>query len=109
MSNQEFIQKFIKGGQKYGAYCHLAIVEDRLINYSTEICVIDRENKTAKVNVKKYSNTTSRIQSTLRWELKKAGYEITDYVGEEAYWWNYGYQGAGNWTTSEVKERYANG
>lgn len=50
MTNQDFIREYIKGEHRYGAYCHLGYADDKLINYSTVICRIDRENKTALVN-----------------------------------------------------------
>lgn len=103
MTNKEFIKEFIRGEKRFGAYCHLGYADDRLINYSTEICRIDRTNRRAMVNVKKYSNTTSRIQSMLRSALQSAGYQITDYVGEDAYFWNYGYQGAENVTVEDMR------
>ena len=94
MTNEKFIQEFIDGDRRFNAYCHLGYTENKLWNYSTVICEIDRDHLTAKFNCKRYSNTTSRIQSTLRHLLKKAGYEITDYVGEDCTLWNWGYQGA---------------
>ena len=105
MSNYDFIGEFIRGEKKFGAYCHLGFSEDKLYNYSTVICTIDRENKKARVNVKKYSVTTSRIQSMVRGALKQKGYEIEDYVGEPCSYWNYGYQGAGNVTIDDMRSR----
>jgi hypothetical protein len=102
MTNREFIRKYIRGEQRFGANGHLGFADNRLINYSTEICVIDRENKVAAVNNRKYSSTTSRIQSELRYQLSVAGYEITEYDGEPASFWNYGYMGARNVTKEEM-------
>lgn len=105
MTNYDFIGEFIRGERRFGAYCHLGYSEDKLYNYSTVICTIDRDNKTARLNVKKYSSTTSRIQSMVKGALRKANYEITEYVGEPCSYWNYGYQGAGNITVDDMKER----
>ena len=105
MTNYNFIGDFIRGEKRFGAYCHLGYSEDKLYNYSTVICTIDRDNKTARLNVKKYSSTTSRIQSMVKGALRKANYEITEYVGEPCSYWNYGYQGAGNVTLDDMKER----
>lgn len=104
MDNRTFIKEFIEGKRVFGAYCHLGCTEDTLYNYSTAICKIDRKNKTAEFNCKKYSRTTSGIQNELRWQLQKAGYKITDYVGEPANMWNCGYQGAEHWKTSDFKK-----
>lgn len=103
MTNSDFIQEYIRGEKRYGAYCHLGYSEDKLYNYSTVICIIDRTNKMAQFNCKKYSNTTSRIQSMLRRALQRANYKITDYVGEDCSYWNYGYQGAGNVTVDDMR------
>ena len=103
MNNKDFIQEFIDGDHRFNAYCHLGYTENKLWNYSTVICEIDRKNKTARFNCKKYSNTTSRIQSTLRHKLQTAGYEITDYVGEDCTYWNWGYQGAKNWRRADFE------
>ena len=105
MTNYDFIGDFIRGEKRFGAYCHLGYSEDKLYNYSTVICTIDRDNKTARLNVKKYSSTTSRIQSMVKGALRKANYTITEYVGEPCSYWNYGYQGAGNITVDDMKER----
>ena len=104
MNNTDFIKEYIKGTREYNAYCHLAYKGDTLWNYSTVICVVDRKNKKAIFNCRKYSNTTSRIQSNLRGQLKREDFTITDYVGDNANFWNCGYQGAEHWTTAEVKQ-----
>lgn len=104
MDNRDFIKEYIKGGKDYGAYCHLAYKGNTLWNYSTIICVVDRETKRAAFNCRKYSNTTTRIQSILRGALQKADFTITDFVGDRASFWNAGYQGAEHWTTAEAKD-----
>ena len=103
MTNYDFIGEFIKGEKRFGAYCHLGYSDDKLYNYSTVICTIDRGNKRARLNIKKYSSTTSRIQSMVKGALRQAGYEITEYVGEPCSYWNYGYQGAGNVTIDDMR------
>lgn len=103
MRNREFIQAYIKGNKTIGANNHLGFKNDKLWNYSTVICIIDRENKTAQVNSRKYSNTTSRIQTELRYQLSVAGYEVTEFEGPNASWWNLGYQGAPNVTIEDVR------
>lgn len=94
MTNNEAIRAYVNGTMKHGAVNHIGWNHDRFINYSTELCAIDREAGTALFNTRKYSSTTSKIQSRLRYELEAAGFEIIEVEGEPAYIWNYGYQGA---------------
>ena len=103
MTNREFIREYIRGGKQYGANGHLGYAEDKLVNYSTVICIIDRENRKAKVNKTKYSVTTSKIQGELRFALHQEGYAIEEYEGEPASAWNYGYLGAWNVTVKDMK------
>lgn len=103
MNNTDFIRQYITGKKKFGAYGHLGCANDTLFNYSTEICQIDRENKTAKVNVKKYSRTTSKIQTELKFLLSQYGYAVTEYEGKSATMWNCGYQGARTLTTADMR------
>lgn len=102
MTNNDFIREFIRSPKNAGACNHLGYHGNVLINYSTELCEINRTNKTAVVNVRKYSSTTSKIQSRLLYELEAAGYEIERVEGEPAYIWNYGYMGAPNLTVADV-------
>ena len=104
MTNRDFIMAYIKGKQKYNAYCHLAYKGNTLWNYSTIICEVDRESKTANLNVRKYSRTTSAIQSRLQYELESAGYTITTYEGDRANLWGGGYQSVMTCKKSEVKD-----
>ena len=104
MTNGDLIAEFISGKRPYNAYCHLGYKGNSLWNYSTVLCVIDRENKTARFNCRKYSSTTNRIQSDLRRQLKYDGYTITDYVGDRASMWNAGYTGAETWKVSDFKD-----
>lgn len=102
MNNTDFIKKYIKGDTKGGVYCHLGFKDNILINYSTVICTIDRKNKKAKVNSKKYSISTTKIQNTLIRILNQYGYNIEEYEGESANWWNFGYTGAERVTKEDL-------
>ena len=51
--------------------------DNELINYSTRIAYI--EDNTLYINVKKYSNTTSRIQNDIKLLGKKYNYNIIEY------------------------------
>lgn len=95
MTNEQIMNDYISGTRTvYGAN-HLLIDGNVLFNYSTAICEIDREAKKARLNVRKYSTTTSKIQSRLHSLLHQAGFEIEE---SEDFrfggWWNFGYQGA---------------
>lgn len=104
MTNKEIIKEFLRGGREYNAVNHLAYYGDALVNYSTVILTVDRENRFAKFNVRKYSSTTSRIQSLIRQELERADYTWEEYDGEPCrFWWNLGYQGAEPIRVRDVK------
>lgn len=103
MTNWDLIAEFVKGDRSYNAVNHLGYSDDKLYSYSTVVCVIDRNAKKAKVNVRKYSRTTSKHVSHLRYVLEKSGYEIEDYEGCPCTYWNYGYQGAECWKVSDFK------
>ena len=105
MTNREFIQKYIRGVHRFGANAHLGYCEEKLYNYSTVICIIDRENKRAQVNSHKYSVTTSKIQTMLRTELSYAGYDVSEFDGEPCSYWNCGYMGAGRVTMDDMRGR----
>ena len=106
MTNKELINEYITDGKNFNATNHLGYAGNTLFNYSTAICLIDRANRIAAVNARKYSTTTSKIQGTLRYELARNGYEIKDYDGEPCYYWNLGYQGAQGVTRKEMAEIY---
>lgn len=106
MRNDELITEFIKGKKKYNAVNHLMYAKDELVNYSTTICKIDRTAKIALINSRKYSVTTSRIQSELRYQLRMNDFTIKEVDGEPAYFWNYGYQGAPTLTHKDAERRY---
>lgn len=109
MTNRDLIQEYISGRRRYNATNHLGYTDAKLWNYSTVICEVNRSAKKAKVNVRKYSRTTSKIQSMLRTELAQAGFEVEEYEGPDAWdaWgrgmWNFGYMGAPRWTVAEFK------
>lgn len=94
MKNNELIKIYINGNKEAGTVNHIGFIKNDFYNYSTLICTIDRENKTAQFNNRKYSHTTGKIQNNLKYELNQAGYIIEEYEGPEAIPWNYGYQGA---------------
>lgn len=105
MNNYEFLSNFVSGEEPYSVACygHLLKLGEGLYNYSTLICEIDG-NK-ARLNVRKYSRTTTRIQSTLRRILENKGFEIIEYEGDPCTYWNFGYMGAENWTMNDLKQR----
>lgn len=88
MRNREFLQQYVDGMYVEGAYGRMAYKNGRIISYETPICDINRVNKTADVNIRKYSATTSRMQNNLLAILKDAGYTITTYEGQDAYIWD---------------------
>ena len=102
MTNNDVIRIFVNGTKNSAMTAHLGFIDNKLVNYSTTICMIDREEKAAAVNVKKYSTTTSKIQSALLRELKYAGYTVNEYEGEECYYWNCGYQGASKMKREDI-------
>ena len=94
MTNKDIILAFIDGSEKFGATNHTGFSENRLFNYSTLMCEIDRKNKKARVNIRKYSTSTSKIQSMIRAALIDKNYMIDEFVGDPCTYWNMGYQGA---------------
>lgn len=63
MSNKEFIKKFAQGATS-GKYSNLRIDGDKLINYWTVIA--ERVEGGIRLNERKYSRSTSVIQSIIR-------------------------------------------
>lgn len=90
MKNNEFLEMYVNGYYTKGAHGRMAYKDGRLISYSTPICDIDRRNKKAAVNVKKYSSTTSRMQNYLLHLLEVNGYDIEKYEGNDADFWDAG-------------------
>ena len=105
MNNYDFMVEYAKNVNVNSCYCHLMKITNKLFNYSTEICSVDYENKTADLNTRNYSRTTSKIQSQLKRILESNGFTITEYIGEPCYYWNAGYCGASNWTRKDMKVR----
>ena len=97
MTNEQIMKDFINGDRYYYGANHLLIDGNRLYNYSTCLCEIDRKTGTAKFNSEKYSTTTSKIQSKLFYLLQCAGFDIEETSFRFGGWWNYGYQGAPNY------------
>lgn len=98
MKNQEFINKYVNeniNGIKH--LNHLTRIDNKLYNYDTLLCIIDYDNKCALLNSKRYSVTTTKIQSLIAFELHMAGYTTTEeaFENDNFYgYWNMGYQGA---------------
>lgn len=89
MNNENVIKKFLKKEQAKtplrniinGYYIYkgrtLWVRDNELINYNTRIAYI--EDNTLYVNVKKYSSTTSKIQSKLKQLASLTSYNIIEY------------------------------
>lgn len=89
MSNESVIKKFLEKEQAKtplrtivnGYYRYkgrtLWTKDNELINYNTRIAYI--EDNTLYINVKKYSNTTSRVQSKLKQLANLTSYNIVEY------------------------------
>ena len=89
MSNENVIKNFLEKKQAKtplrnivnGYYCYkgrtLWTRENELINYNTRIAYI--EDNTLYINVKKYSSTTSHIQSKIKLLGKEYNYNIIEY------------------------------
>lgn len=89
MSNEKVIKKFLEKEQArtplrtiingyYSYKCRTLWTRDNeLINYSTRIAYIEDNN--LYINVKKYSNTTSKIQSKIKFLGKEYNYNIVEY------------------------------
>ena len=89
MSNENVIKMFLEGYQAKtplrniinGCYSYkgrtLWTRDNELRNYSTRIAYI--EDNTLYINVKKYSSTTSKIQSKIKWLGKEYNYNIVEY------------------------------
>ena len=89
MSNENVIKNFLEKKQAKtplrtiinGYYSYkgrtLWTRDNELINYSTRIAYI--EDNTLYINVKKYSSTTSHIQSKIKLLGKEYNYNIVEY------------------------------
>ena len=95
MNNESVIKTFLSGGQAktplrniqngYYSYKGRTLYTDgnNLINYKTTIATL-KENK-LYLNINKYSNTTSRIQSKIRYLAMSKGLEIVEVKGIDEY------------------------
>ena len=91
MSNENVIKEFLSGRQaktslrtiNCGYYSYkgrtLYTEENNLINYKTTIATL-KDNK-LYLNINKYSNTTSHIQSKIRQLAMSRGIEIVEVKG----------------------------
>lgn len=89
MKNENVIKKFLEKEQAKtplrdivnGYYSYkgrtLWTWKNELINYSTRIAYI--EDNTLYINIKKYSSTTSKIQSKIKQLGKEYNYNIVEY------------------------------
>lgn len=89
MKNEKVIEKFLEKEQARtplrnivnGCYIYkgrtLWTRDNELINYNTRIAYI--EENTLYINVKKYSSTTSHIQSKIKLLGKEYNYNIIEY------------------------------
>lgn len=89
MKNENVIKKFLEREQAqtplrtihsyYYSYKGRTLWtrENELINYNTRIAYI--EDNTLYINTKKYSSTTSHIQSKIKWIGKEYNYDIAEY------------------------------
>ena len=89
MKNEKVIEKFLEKEQARtalrnivnGCYIYkgrtLWTRDNELINYNTRIAYI--EDNTLYINVKKYSSTTSHIQSKIKLLGKEYNYNIIEY------------------------------
>ena len=92
MSNEKVIKEFLNGNQARtqkreilnGCYTYegrtLWTKENVLVNYKTNIARLEGEK--LYLNIKKYSVTTSRIQSKIKYLASQKGLEIIE-VNEE--------------------------
>ena len=96
MTNNDLIRAFNQGATR-GIASHLYIKGAELINYSTVIAWRDI-NVGVHLNKRKYSSTTSKIQSA----VARICNVVEEYDGEPCYYWNYGYMGAPQIKASEV-------
>lgn len=89
MKNENVIKKFLEREEAKtplreivnGCYSYkgrtLWTKGNALINYNTRIAYI--EDNTLYINTKKYSSTTSHIQSKIKWLGKEYNYNIVEY------------------------------
>ena len=104
MTTYDFLEEYVKNPTTKAVNRQNYCVNGELVSYSTTICTIN--GNTAKLNIRKYSRTTSKLQSELESLLTANGYNIERYNGESAYMWNGGFGSDSNkWTVKELKEQ----
>lgn len=104
MSNYDLLEDYVKNPYGKGLNRQNFYTNGEFVSYSTTICKIN--GKIARFNERKYSRTTSKLQSQLKYLLEKHGYIIVPYIGESACMWGGGYSSSDNkWTVKELKER----
>lgn len=79
------IEEAIRTGQRR-RYGELVVYPNAIYSYDAVIAVLDREHHTAKVCIKRYSNTTTRHQCTVSTALRVEGWDITETVEELEDW-----------------------
>lgn len=90
MTNKDMILEYVEGKKPFNGTNRIGYQLEKLFNYDTELCSIDRKAKTAEVNVRKYGATTSKIQSILKAVLLEKGYHIVEYTGSACDYWDAG-------------------
>lgn len=104
MTNYDFLEQYVKEHNGKHVNRQNYYIDGELTTYSTTICKIIGE--TAFLNTRKYSRTTSKLQSMLKGLLTAHGYKVEEYNGDDAYMWCGGWQSSDNkWTKSELKAR----
>lgn len=81
MKNIEVIKKFIARKVAKSSNNNLRTNGDRIVNYSTGLAEWTQDGKKVIVNTTKYSVTTSKIQTYIRYELRVAGIDTIEVTG----------------------------
>lgn len=81
MTNKQVMERFTK--RLSGNANNLYTDGNKLINYVTEIAYF--KEGICFVNVRKYSNTTSKIQSQLKRVLQENNVKMEEYVSTEIF------------------------
>ena len=76
MRNKEVISKFVNFAES-AATANVRSTGDKLLSYYT--CIAQRHEGKIIVNITRYSMTTSKLQSHVRWEL--SGYDVIEVTG----------------------------
>ena len=112
MNNKQFIKDFIQNAatdkKQRRIYCNLSCYNNTLFNYSTPLLQIDTDKNIVHFNIRRYSSSTSRIQSHIRNELErnaiiKQFYYIHEYNGANAQKWY-----SGGVTSTDLQRNIAN-